>query len=196
MLLLQRSWTLQLAASLLLLLLRSWTLLLPGICNALVKLLDAAIVATATSWSLRRSCKTPATLLDAAIAVSWPLPSSCDTPGRCNCCFLVSATLLLRSQILLLVGLCNAPGRHNCCSLYFLASATLLQHFRMLQLLLPAFATLPEAATAVSWPLQRSCNHPEHCCFLASTMLLSRSWVVQPMQAPLPSLGNAPGTLL
>ena len=153
------------------LLLSSWTLLLRGLCNAPVKLLDTANVATATSWPLQRCCKTP--------AVSWPLPSSCNARGRCNCCFLVSATLLQCS--------CCAP--RNCC---LLASVTLLDG--------------TTAATATSWSPQRSCDAPGscncyfqlcnaprscNCCVLASATLLQSFWKLL-----LPALYNAPVTLL
>jgi hypothetical protein len=93
---------------------------------------------------------------------------------------------------LLLPGLCNAPGRCNCCFLaYATAPATLpercfriayeLQDSIWAKGLLPASATLLDAATAASSPMQRSCNAPGrcNCCFLASMTLLQRSQTLQ-----------------
>ena len=82
-----------------------------------------------------------------------------------------------RSQTiqLLLHGLCNAP------------------------------ATLPDAATDASWPLERSYDAPVccHCCFLASVTLLQRSRTLThaapqrawPLQLPLLQAQHAPATL-
>ena len=157
--------------------------------HAALRRLDGRKVVTGVgrqrSWTLQLLlhglCNAPATLLDAATAASWPLPRSCNAPGRCNCCFRASATLLQRSRTLqlLLPGLCNAP------------------------------ATLPDTATAASWPLQRSCNAPGrcnccfpglscrhcNCCFMwrLSATLLQRS---QTLQLLLLGLCNAPATLL
>ena len=115
---------------------------------------------------LRDCWSAPATLPDAATAASWSLQRSCNAPGCCNCCFLATATLLQRSRTLqlLLPGHCNAP------------------------------ATLPDTATAASWPLQRSCNAPRccNCCFLATATLLQRS---QTLQLLLPGHCNALATL-
>ena len=113
------------------------------------------LIASLASWTLKN-------------AASWPLQRSCDAPGRCNCCFLASATGSMRRSWcvhLLLPAICNAP------------------------------ATLMDAATAASWPLQRSCNAPGrcNCCFLASATLLQRS---RTLQLLLPGLCNAPATLL
>ena len=103
------------------------------------------------------------------------LQRSFSAPGRCNCCFQAS---LQRS--------CNAPGSCNCC---FLAFTTFQQCSLTLPLLLPGLddgpATTPDAAAAVSWPLQSSSNAPGrcHCCFLASASLLRRSCDAAPQCA-------------
>ena len=221
MLLLQRSWTLQ--------------LLLPCFCNAPATLLD-----TDASWPLQRFCKAPRRcnrcnryfLVSATL-----LQKSCKAPGRCNCCFQASAkllqrswtlqlllpglcnapaVLLLRSQKLLLVGLCNAPGRHNCCSRYFLVSATLLQRSWKLQLLLPVMQRSQKLQllcpglcnapaillkTAASWPLQCSCHAPGWCSrckrhFLVLATLQERSCnALATLQLLLPGRCNASATL-
>ena len=213
MLLLQRSWTVQ--------------LLLPCFCNAPAKLLD-----TAASWPLQRSCKAPrhckrcnryflasATLLQNSCCFlasakllqrSWTLQLL--LPGLCN----APAMLLLRSQKLLLVGFCNAPGRHNCCNRYFLVSATLLrrawklqlllpvvQRSQKLQLLCPGLCNAPAILlkTAASCPLQCSCHAPGWCSrckrhFLVSATLQERSCnALATLQLLLPGLCNASATL-
>ena len=83
--------------------------------------------ATATFWLLQRSCKpahAPATPPDSETTAFWLLQRSYNAPGRCNCCFLASATLLQRFQTLqlLLPGFCYAPATLpgaatacNCC---------------------------------------------------------------------------------
>ena len=91
------------------------------------------------------------------------------------------------------------PVPTTACACCFRGHAMLLQRSRTLQLLLlvprNASATLPDAATAASWPLQRSCNTPRrcNCCFWGRAPLLQRSWTLQLL---LPGLCNAPATLL
>ena len=77
----------------------------------------------------------PATLPDAATTASWPQQRSCNAAGRCNCCFLATATLLHRYQVR-----CNAPDPAPAT---FLDTATLLHNSRTLQLLLPGHCWYP-----------------------------------------------------
>ena len=64
------------------------------------------------SWPLQCSCSSWAGLCWRATADSWTLQRFCNTPGRCNCCFMATATPLKHSWSLqmLLPGHCNAPA--------------------------------------------------------------------------------------
>ena len=105
----------------------------------------------AASWFLA-----PATLLQRSRTLQLLLPGVCNAP----------ATLLDAA-----VALCSAPATHQRRSWTLLlpghrgASATLLRRSQML--LLPshcyASSTFLDAAAAVFWPLQRSCDAPGRC---------------------------------